>query len=114
MWIIVLKRLTCSRNARLLVLIHQDTETRLHTIRPHDVLQRFQILDVSLVATEDLGPGTEIVGKLLSVPLPHFLITTQGVDLLMEGHIVGRPVTCGSHTQGGQMNTSNYDLRPTL
>lgn len=65
-----------------------------HTVGPHDVLQRLQVLDASLVAAEDLGSGTKVVGELLSVPLPHLPIAAQSVDLLVEGHIVGRPIAC--------------------
>lgn len=67
-----------------------------HTIKPHDVLQGVQVLDISLVTAEDLGSGTEIIGKVLSILLPHLSITTQGIDLLVEGNIVGWPVTCSS------------------
>lgn len=69
------------------------------TIEPHDVFQGVQVLDISLVTAEDLGSGTEIIREVLSVLLPHFSITTQHVDLLVEGDVVGWPVTCGKQRQ---------------
>lgn len=63
-----------------------------------------------MVTAEDLGSGTEIIGKFLSILLPHLAITTQGVDLLVEGNIVGGPVTCGTHRQ--QETSSNVLKRP--
>lgn len=69
------------------------------TIKPHDVLQRVQVRDVSLVTAEDLGSGTEVIGEVLSVLLPHFPVTTQGVNLWVEGDIVGRPVTYSTNME---------------
>lgn len=71
--------------------------SELHTIRPHDVLQGLQVLDVTLVTAEDLGSGAEIIGEVLSVLLHHLVIATQGVDPLMEGNVVRWPVSCGTH-----------------
>lgn len=66
------------------------------------MLQGVQVLDSGLVTAEDLGSGTQIIGEVLSVLLPHFSITTQHVDLLVEGDVVGRPVTCGKQRQQGR------------
>lgn len=82
-----------------------------HTIKPHDALQRVQALDISLVTAEDLGSGTEIVGKVLSILLPHLFITTQSVDLLVEGNIIGRPVTCGSGKDTFEKETNTVESR---
>lgn len=77
----------------------KHNETQPHTIEPHDVLQGVQVLHSSLVTAEDLGSGTEIIGEVLPVLLPHFSVPTQPVDLLVEGNVVGRPVTCGQQRQ---------------
>jgi len=74
-------------------------ETEQHTVRPHDALQRVQVLHVRLVPAEDLGSGTEIVGEVFSVLIPHFFITTQLVDLVVERNVVGRPVTFGKRRE---------------
>lgn len=73
--------------------VHWQNKANPRTIKPHDVLQGVQVLDVALVTAEDLGSWTEIIGKILSIPLPHFCITTQAVDVLVEGNIIGWPVT---------------------
>lgn len=63
------------------------------------MLQGVQVLHITLVTAEDLGSGAEIIGKVFSIPLPHLVITTQGVDPLVEGNVVRWPVTCGTHRQ---------------
>lgn len=69
------------------------------------MLQRLQVLDACLVAAEDLGSGTKVVGELFSVPLPHSPVAAQSVDPLVEGHIVGRPIACSR--QASAMNSAN-------
>lgn len=76
-------------------LLKSNNKTEPHTVEPHDVLQRVQVLNISLVTTEDLGPRTKIIRKVFSILLPHFTVPTQHVDLLVEGNVIGRPVTCG-------------------
>lgn len=83
-----------------------------HTVGPHDVLQRLQVLDASLVAAEDLGSGTKVVGELLSIPLPHFPVAAQSPDRLVEGHIVGRPIACSR--QASAMNSANTCEKATM
>lgn len=87
--------------------MHWQNKAKPRTIKPHDVLQGVQVLDVGLVTAEDLGSWTEIIGKILSILLPHFSITTQAVDVLVEGNIVGWPVTCGTHRRQERSNYSN-------
>lgn len=65
-----------------------------HTIESHDMLQGLQVLNATLVTAKDLGSGTEVIGEVLSVLLPHFYVTTHCVDLPMERNVVGRPITC--------------------
>lgn len=72
-------------------------ESKTLTVGPHDVLQRVQVLDLGLVSAEDLGSGTEVVGEVLPVLLPHLPVATQSIDLLVEGDVVGRPVACRKH-----------------
>lgn len=83
-------------SAQRVLPVHTDTVVHRasHTVKPHDVLQRGQVLHGSLVTAEDLGSGTEVVGEVLAVLLPHFSITTQGINVWVERHVVGRPVTC--------------------
>lgn len=76
------------------------------------MLQRLQVLDACLVAAEDLGSGTKVVGELLPIPLPHFPVAAQSVDLLVEGHIVGRPIACSR--QESAMNSANTCKRETM
>lgn len=76
------------------------------------MLQRLQVLDASLVAAEDLGSGTKVVGELLSIPLPHFPIAAQSVDLLVEGHIVRRPIACSRRALA--MNSANTCEKATM
>ena len=78
------------------------SQTEPHTIEPHDVLQGVQVLDIGLVPAEDLGSGTEIIGEVLSIVLPHFSITTQQIDLLVKRNVVGWPVTFGKQRHKGR------------
>lgn len=49
--------------------------------------------DPALIPAEDLSSWAEVIGVIFPQLLPHQLIATQVVDVLMKRHIVGRPVS---------------------
>lgn len=69
------------------------------TVKSHDVLQWVQVLHASLVTAEDLCSGTKIIREVLSALLPHFSVTTQGINVWVERDVVGRPVPCHTCVQ---------------
>lgn len=85
-----LKVNTC---CRLVVLV-----VAMVTVVSHDVFEGGEVAHWRLVAAEDLGARAKVVGKVLAVLLPHLLVPAQIVHLTVERHVVGRPVTCRTHT----------------
>lgn len=67
------------------------------TVVSHDVFEGRQVAHWRLIAAEDLGARAKVIWEFLAVLLPHLLVSAQVVDLTVERHVVGRPVTCGTH-----------------
>lgn len=63
------------------------------------MLERVQVGHVGLVPAEDLGSGAEVVGEVLAVLLPHLPVAAAGVDLGVEGDIIGGPIACTDQSQ---------------
>ena len=65
-----------------------------HTIISHDVLHTIHIHDFSGIPSEYLCSWCQLIGEVKTFRLDYPRITTEVVDLFVEGHIVGWPITC--------------------
>ena len=73
------------RNARVIVL---------HTVVSHEAFEGVEVRHLGLVPAEDFGSGTEVIGEVYSISLPHYTVPAQVVDLTMKRYVVGWPVAC--------------------
>lgn len=64
------------------------------TVVSHDVFKGVEVKYFGLVSAEDFGSGTEVVGEVYSISLPHHIIPTQVVDVNMKWYVVGWPIPC--------------------
>lgn len=100
-WILLIVEISAHHYLILYYIYHRDQHKAkwlvMVTVVSHDVFEGRQVAHWRLIAAEDLGARAKVVGKVLAVLLPHLLVSAQVVDLTVERHVVGRPVTCGTH-----------------
>lgn len=64
------------------------------TVVSHHAFEGDEVGHLRLVPAEDFSSGTEIIGEVFPVSLPHHTVPTQVVDFSMKWYIVWWPITC--------------------
>lgn len=60
----------------------------LPTVVSHDVFEGVEVGHLGLVPAEDFGSGTEVIGEVHAIPLPHHAVPTQVVDFSVKWYVV--------------------------